>query len=120
MKKIIVLLASVFAMSTFNAFAIVEATEISNSVTNCINSETVASAPVYWSGWARHNSNRIYIKVYRSENMCDSFYAEASIHEIYSPNGPNRRMDINETLVVKSNKDWYYVTYDGGNYYFTM
>ncbi len=120
MKKIIVLLASVFAMSTFNAFAIVEATEISNSVTNCINSETVASAPVYWSGWAHHNSNSIYIKVYRSENMCDSFYAVASIHEIYSPNGPNRRMDINETLVVKSNKDRYYVTYDGGDYYFRM
>ena len=114
MKKKLLIIVAVLS------FTIVEATETSNSVTNCINSETVVSAPVYWSGWAYASSNRIYIKVYRSENMCDSFYAEASTHVIYNPNGANRTEDINETLVVKVHRNKYYVTYNGANYYFTM
>ena len=120
MKKILLIVVAVFS------FAIVEAAEISNSVANYTNSETTASAPaVYWSGWVQNHvaawNSRIYIKVYRSENTCDSFYAVATQKEINNLNGPNRTYDINETLVVKEKGNGrYYVTYDGVNYYFSM
>lgn len=118
MKKILLIVVAVFS------FAIVEAAEISNTVANYTNSETTATAPaVYWSGWARgNNSGKLYIKVYRSANTCDSFYAEATKHEIINLNGPNRSYDINETLAVKngSRSGRYYVTYDGIDYYFSM
>lgn len=116
MKKILLIVVAVFS------FTIVEAAEISNSVANYTNSETTASAPVYWSGWARGGGSKLYIKVYRSANTCDSFYAEATKHEIINLNGSNRSYDINETLAVKngSRSDSYYVTYDGTNYYFSM
>ena len=73
MKKIILLIMAIIP------FAIAEATESSRTITNCINSEKTVSAPVYWSGWAEYNGDndyrKLYIKVYRSADMCDSFYA---------------------------------------------
>ncbi len=119
MKKIILLV-----IATIFSFAIVEANETTNATTNSTNTEISAEAPAYWSGWANDGaawSYRLYITVYRSANMCDSFYAVASVYEINNLNGPNRTYEINEELIVKERSSGsYYVTYRGHNFYFKM
>ncbi len=119
MKKILLIIIAIFP------FAIADAAETSNTITNCTSSEIEANAPTYWSGWAADSkgawSYRIYIKVYRTENTCDSFYAKATQLEINNLNGPNRKYDINETLVVREKgNDLYYVVYDNIKYFFYM
>ena len=110
MKKIILLV-----IATIFSFAIVEANETANATTNSTNTEISAEAPAYWSGWAEDGvawSYRLYITVYRSANMCDSFYAVASVYEVNNLNGPDRKKEINEELIVKeSSNGRYYVSY---------
>lgn len=120
MKKILLIIIAIFP------FAIADAAENSNTVTNCINSEIKASEPItYWSGWAPNQlsawTSRIYIKVYRTENTCDSFYAVATKKETSNLNGPNRKYEINETLAVRELENGrYYVVYEGVKYFFSM
>lgn len=119
MKKILLIIIAIFP------FAIADAAETSNTITNCTNSEIEANTPTYWSGWAADSmgawSSRIYIKVYRTENTCDSFYAKATQLERNNLNGPNRKYDINETLVVREKGNGrYYVVYDNVSYFFNM
>lgn len=121
MKKIILLV-----IATIFSFAIVEANETANATTNSTNTEISAEAPSYWSGWATDGgtwTRRLYITVYRSANMCDSFYAVASKLERKANNytRPNYTEEINEELIVKERSIGdYYVTYRGLNYYFKM
>lgn len=123
MKKIILLIMAIFP------FAIAEATESSRTITNCINSEKTVNAPVYWSGWAEYKGDndyrKLYIKVYRSADMCDSFYAVTiKLEKHWSDWGsPKRKVEelVPEELVVReSGSNRYYVRYDGKNYYFNM
>lgn len=119
MKKILLIIIATFS------FAITDAADTSNTVTNCINSEITAQQPTYWSGWASSEAGfyyRIYIKVYRTENTCDSFYAVATKkEEINNLNGARRTYEINETLVVREKGNGkYYVVYDNVKYFFSM
>ena len=112
------------AIVVLSSFTIVKASETSVLTTNSTNTEISAEAPAYWSGWARDHvatSYSLYITVYRSANMCDSFYAVASIYKKHSLNGADRTEDINEELIVKeSSNGRYYVSYRGINFYFSM
>lgn len=115
MKKIILLV-----IVALFSFTIVEASETSVSTTNSTNTEVTAEAPVYWSGRAHNSgSSSLYIKVYRSPNMCDSFYAVILTYTV----GPFT-YDVNEDVVVKeasdSNSYTHYVVYKGSKFYFTM
>ncbi len=123
MKKIILLV-----VATIFSFAIVEANETTIATTNSTNTEITAEAPAYWSGWADKkavgptDSAKLYITVYRSANMCDSFYAVATQYVTSYWDGSNKKSyDINEELIVReSSKGKYYVSYKGANFYFYM
>ncbi len=113
------------AIVVLSSFTIVKASETSVLTTNSTNTEILAEAPAYWSGWARDHvaaaSYSLYITVYRSANMCDSFYAVASSYKIHNLNGADRTEDINEELIVKEKENGrYYVSYRGKNFYFSM
>ena len=114
MKKIILLV-----IVALFSFTIVEASETSVSTTNSTNTEVTAEAPVYWSGRAYNGSSYLDIKVYRSPNMCDSFYAVILTYTA----GPYT-YDVNEDVVVKeasdSNRYTHYVVYKGAKFYFSM
>lgn len=86
--------------------------------------QQLVNAPVYWEGYANHRSdpawnNRIYIKVYRTEGQCNSFYAVLTGGEMCLDD------DIGRQFWVKENEQRplgrrYYVTYRNSDYYFNM
>lgn len=115
MKKLFLVL--VFALFSITA---INAEETENKSNNEATTETSINAPVYWQGWAqsRIGSIKLYLTVYQSDGMCNSYYAIASK---FSKIG--NIIDIEPVeLVVKEGRSAgsYYVTYDGENYSFRM
>lgn len=116
MKKLVLVL--VFALFSITA---INAEETENKSNNEATTETSINAPVYWQGWAQAGnlSLKLYLTVYQSNGMCNSYYAIASkFQNHYST------IDIKPVveLVVKegSRSGDYYVTYDGKDYSFSM
>lgn len=114
MKKLVLVL--VFALFSITA---INAEETENKSNNEETTETSINAPAYWQGWASSGGSfRLYLTVYQSDGMCNSYYAIASKF-IKTRN----IIDIEpvELVVKKSkNRDGYYVTYDGTDYSFIM
>lgn len=121
MKKLVLVL--VFALFSITA---INAEETENKSNNEATTETSINAPVYWQGWAKNissgvisNSHELYLTVYQSDGICNSYYAIASK---FSKSG--NIIDIEPVeLVVKESKSrggYYYVTYDGKDYMFNM
>lgn len=115
MKKLVLVL--VFALFSITA---INAEETENKSNNEETTETSINAPAYWQGWAQSSvgSIRLYLTVYQSDGMCNSYYAIASK---FSRTG--NIIDIEPVeLVVKESKSRgdYYVTYDGKDYSFRM
>lgn len=110
MKKLFIMIIAVL-FST----AVVDANGVSSNSDNTANAEI--AVPSYWNGWAKGgDGTSIYIDVYRSDNMCDSFYAVAT--KIRSASGST---SINVELVVrKGGYQGYYVTYNNIKYTFEM
>lgn len=114
MKKLVLVL--VFALFSITA---INAEETENKSNNEATTETSINAPIYWQGWAKKGSLQLYLTVYQSNGMCNSYYAIAS--EFRNSYG---RFDIEPVveLVVKegSRSGYYYVTYKGTDYSFSM
>ena len=116
MKKLVLVL--VFALFSITA---INAEETENKSNYEETTETSINAPVYWQGWALliNSGRKLYLTVYQSDGMCNSYYAIASK---FSKNG--NIIDIEPVeLVVKESKSrggYYYVTYDGNDYRFNM
>ena len=128
MKKLVLVL--VFALFSITA---INAEETENKSNNKATTETSISAPIYWQGWATQgfgglNRKEIYLSVYQSTGMCNSYYAIASKLKIittkYGYTHEEYETIENVELVVKEKNDdshyEYYVTYDGSQYRFNM
>lgn len=116
MKKLVLVL--VFALFSITA---INAEETENKSNNEATTETSINAPIYWQGWAQLTSTtqKLYLTVYQSNGMCNSYYAIASKFK-----NSYEAFDIEPVveLVVKegSRSGYYYVTYDGKDYSFSM
>lgn len=111
MKKLVLVL--VFALFSITA---INAEETENKSNNEATTETSINAPIYWQGWAKYDRFELYLTVYQSNGMCNSYYAIAS--EFRNSYG---RFDIEPVeLVVKEGSGYYYVTYKGADYSFSM
>lgn len=122
MKKLVLVL--VFALFSITA---INAEETENKSNNEATTETSINAPVYWQGWALSGNNvvELYLTVYQSNGMCNSYYAIASkVNKGKDRYGNDKINDIEPVeLVVKQSRSGgssYYVTYDGQNYSFRM
>ena len=119
MKKLVLVL--VFALFSITA---INAEETENKSNNEATTETSINAPIYWQGWAKWREEpgrQLYLTVYQSNGMCNSYYAIASE---YQSNYNNKKIDLEPVveLVVKeeSRSGYYYVTYKGIDYSFSM
>lgn len=113
MTLLIGMTAVMLVLSSFTAPK-QETTEI--SVMSLVN------APVYWEGYAHLYGDpawnkRIYIKVYRTEGQCNSFYAVLTGGEMSLDDDIGREFWVKEG---RSPYGDYYVTYRNGNYHFGM
>ena len=88
------------------------------------------NVPTYWEGCVHrydHPMAYVYIKVYQTEGMCNSFYAvligsrsSDSVKdgdEVYVKNNPNYDPDH---MPHQLNKSKYLITYHGHDYFFDM
>ena len=117
MKKLVLVL--VFALFSITA---INAEETENKSNNEATTETSINAPIYWQGWAKWREEpgrQLYLTVYQSNGMCNSYYAIAS--EFRNSYGTFDIEPVVE-LVVKegSRSGYYYVTYKGTDYSFSM
>ncbi len=86
---------------------------------------TEVNVPTYWEGMAHANNNwdYVFIKVYQTEGMCNSFYAVLQSgygnvkkgDEVYVRNNPKYDPDKNGYIFKK-----YLITYNNSDYYFDM
>lgn len=117
MKKIFLLLVGVIC-----SIVCIRATELTNHSSNSGCVEMLTTGPIYWEGIVEKNDGRynspskIKIKVYRSDNMCDSFVAHVYVLE-YS-----EWLYKAECIVKTSQRNNYgfYITYEGSDYFFNM
>ncbi len=117
MKKIFLLLVGVIC-----SIVCIRATELTNYSSNSGCVEMLTSDAVYWEGSVTKNDgshaapHRIYINVYRSHNMCDSFVAHVYLYEY------GEKVYKGEFIVKTSQRKGYgyYITYSGSDYYFNM
>lgn len=115
MKKLVLVL--VFALFSITA---INAEETENKSNNEATTETSINAPIYWQGWVRSSNSvdKLYLTVYQSNGMCNSYYAIASK---FNDSGNIIDIEPPVELVVKEwRSGYYYVTYDGYDYSFTM
>ena len=122
MKKLVLVL--VFALFSITA---INAEETENKSNNEATTETSINAPVYWQGWALSSNNvdQLYLTVYQSNGMCNSYYAIASKFNDGKDwfTGNDIIIDIEPVELVvkeKSRSGYYYVTYAGKDYSFSM
>lgn len=106
----------------FSSFAAPEQDVKSERITTEMN------VPTYWEGMAHASSgeNYVFIKVYQTEGMCNSFYAVIqsgyssgvkSGDEVYVRNNPN--YDPDRSGVSYKNKK-YLITYHNCDFFFDM
>lgn len=114
MKKLFLVL--VFALFSITA---INAEETENKSNNEATTETSINAPVYWQGWAQkiNYSRKLYLTVYQSNGMCNSYYAIASKVNDF---GNIKNIEPVELVVKEGRSGDYYVTYDGIDYSFSM
>lgn len=114
MKKLVLVL--VFALFSITA---INAEETENKSNNEETTETSINAPVYWQGWALSSNNvdKLYLTVYQSNGMCNSYYAIASK---FNESGNIIDIEPVELVVKEGSRGYYYVTYDGNDYSFRM
>ena len=89
---------------------------------------TEVNVPTYWEGMAHANNdwNYVFIKVYQTEGMCNSFYAviqsgySANVRqgdEVYVRNNPNYDPDHRGN---EYSKRQYLITYHNSDFFFDM
>ena len=118
MKRIFLLIVGVlFSIMCVNA------SKTFSDTSNRGGIESLMSAPIYWEGTVKKipdgsyaSPTQIYIKVYRAQNMCDSFTANVYVMEW------SEYIFKEECIVKTSQRKEYshYLTYRGSNYYFNM
>ena len=118
---------SVFLFSTTASFAGND--DNSNKVANEIDVLIEKAEPTYWEGTVQVSQyHSLYLRVYRSTNLCDSFVAhiyensssDEKLGEAVVKVNPNYRSNKGGFVREEHRGSQYYITYRGNNIYFNM
>ena len=137
MKKLLLVLLAMFMFSVIGSYANNDGKILKDIVNTTEMVSDLPDEPVYWEGRAygydRYDKSlgkELYIYVYQAANQCNSYvaYATRILYSYdYDDINPPYRTWVKENpeydanaYSYQSSQYKYYITYQGGKYYFNM